>query len=183
VPACSPPDRLLVLPRSKAGTVPCTRAVKALARKQLSPGTCTAAGAGLRHEQAIKRISLTCRSPCDTPAATSAPQHAPKRFPCGQRHRQPTLSSLLPVYANSEPDWISGAFSAGALHNIQDLPAELRERAVIEARQAKQEAAHLLSYGACSRLHSAPVVLCACSSLTSGCSCSASIMQPRPCHT
>jgi hypothetical protein len=115
--------------------------------------------------------------------ATSAPQHTPKRIPRGQRHRQPTLSSLLPAYTNSEPDWITGAFSAGALHNIQDLPAELREQAVTEARQAKQEAAHLLTYSACSRLRFASAVLCVCYSSTPCFSCSASIMQPRPSHT
>jgi hypothetical protein len=59
----------------------------------------------------------------------------------------PTISSLLPAYTNSEPDFINGAFSAGALQNIKDVPNDLHAQAIIHNRRAVQAAAVSSSAG------------------------------------
>jgi hypothetical protein len=112
-----------------------------------------------------KASSHRCETPCQcisTPAFTLLPKacNDPKSR-CSKRdravdttrihrnevqvlrtqpqHARATLSSLLPIYTNSKSDFIFGAFSAGALHNIQDMPADLKAKAVFSRKLAKQE--------------------------------------------
>jgi hypothetical protein len=75
------------------------------------------------------------------------PENQITRLQPRDRVCMPTISSLLPAYTNSDPDFINGAFSAGALQNIKDVPNDLRAQAIIHSRRAVQAAAVSSSAG------------------------------------
>lgn len=88
--------------------------------------------------------SLVCSSADLATEVTGIPEDKGTALTPVERHAMPTLASLLPAYTNCEADFITGAFSTGAMHNIQDMPATLKAQAVIQRKQQMQEAAQQL---------------------------------------
>ena len=72
---------------------------------------------------------------------TGIPENATTPLGAIERHAMPTLASLLPAYTNCEAEFITGAFSTGAMQMIHDMPATLKAQSVIQRKQQIQEAA------------------------------------------